>query len=122
MDFSFTPEQVEVSKLAATIFGDGCTPDRLKAVDDAAQEGGARFDRALWESISDAGLTGVALPEEYGGSGLGVLEMCSVLVEAGRTVAPLPLATHVPVAMTIARFGTPDQAAAWVSPASAGAI
>jgi alkylation response protein AidB-like acyl-CoA dehydrogenase len=116
VDFSFTTEQADVAGLAATIFQDGCTPDRLKAVD----AGPERFDRALWKTISDAGLTGLTLPEEHGGSGLGVLEMCSVLVEAGRTVAPVPLATHVPVAMTIAAFGTPDQAAAWVAPAATG--
>jgi alkylation response protein AidB-like acyl-CoA dehydrogenase len=116
VDFSFTAEQADAAGLAATIFHDGCTPDRLKAVDAGAE----RFDRALWKTICDAGLTGLALPEEYGGSGLGVLEMCSVLVEAGRTVAPLPLATHVPVAMTIAAFGTPDQAAAWLAPAATG--
>lgn len=118
MDFSFTTEQADAAALAATIFTDGCSADRLKAVD--AGEG--RFDRTLWKTVCDAGLTGLALPEEHGGSGLGVLEMCSVLVEAGRTVAPLPLATHVPVAMTIAALGTPQQAAAWVAGAASGEV
>jgi alkylation response protein AidB-like acyl-CoA dehydrogenase len=116
MDFSLTTEQTDAAGLAATIFRDGCTPDRLKSVDRGAE----RFDNALWRTISEAGLTGLALPEEYGGSGLGVLEMCSVLVEAGRTVAPVPLATHVPVAMTIAAYGTPEQAEDWVASASTG--
>ena len=85
MDFEPTPEATEAAKLAATIFADQCTPARLREVD--AEDG--RFDHALWKALSDAGLVALTVPEEYDGSGLGLIELCSVLIEVGRSVAPV---------------------------------
>ena len=83
MDFRFTPEQDEAAELAAGILKDRATNERLKAV----EAGGDRFDRDLWAELGSAGLLGLALPEEYDGAGLGLIELCRVLVEVGRTVA-----------------------------------
>jgi alkylation response protein AidB-like acyl-CoA dehydrogenase len=116
MDFEPTPEATEAAKLAATIFADQCTPDRLRAVD--AEDG--RFDQALWKSLSDAGLVALTVPEEYDGSGLGLIELCSVLIEVGRSVAPVPLATHVVTALGLARYGSTAQQARWLPSAAAG--
>lgn len=111
MDFEETPEGIEAARLAATILADHCTPERLRAVD--AQD--VRFDARLWEQLSQAGLVRLTAPEEHDGSGLGLLELCSVLVELGRTVAPVPLGVHAVSAMAIARFGTPAQRAEWLA-------
>src|SRR3954454_15875945 len=92
MDFSFTETQNDAAALAAMVFKNECTPDRLKAA--VGPDG--RFDVALWSRLGDAGLLGLCLPENLAGSGLGLLELCSVLIEAGRHVAPVPLATHLP--------------------------
>lgn len=116
MDFTPTPGQVDAAALARRILTDRCTPQRLTEV----EAGGDRFDRALWQEVADAGLVGLALPEEHGGAGLGLLELVSVLEEAGRVVAPLPLAGHVPAAMTVARFGTEEQRSAWLPGAVSG--
>ena len=77
MDFRFTPEQDEAAELAASILEDRATNDRLKTV----EAGGDRFDRELWHELGDAGLLGLALPEEYDGAGLGIIELCQ---RAGR--------------------------------------
>ena len=92
MDFTFTPEQDEAAELAAKILSDRATNERMKAV----EADGSRFDRELWAELGSAGLLGLALPEEYDGAGLGLVELCRVLVEVGRTVAPVPLAAHGP--------------------------
>src|SRR4051794_36158790 len=99
MDFSFTETQNDAAQLAATIFKNECTPERLKAAD------AGRFDTALWASLGSAGLLGLSLPEADGGAGLGLLELTSVLIEAGRLVAPVPLASHLPASLAIAAFG-----------------
>src|SRR6478736_8942864 len=101
MDFRFTQEQDEAAELAASILKDRTTNDRLKAVD----AGGDRFDRELWAELGSAGLLGLALPEEYDGAGLGIIELCRVLVEVGRTVAPLPLAAHGPAVLLLTENG-----------------
>ena len=72
-----------------------------------------RFDAALWTELAKANLLGLAIPEEHGGSGLGLTELCLVLEQQGRAVAPVPLwATVVLGALPIAHFGTPEQQAA----------
>jgi alkylation response protein AidB-like acyl-CoA dehydrogenase len=116
MDFTFTSTQQEATALAAKILGDRCTPQRLHEVESSD----AHLDRDLWRELGAAGLLGLALPEEHGGADLGLLELCSVLVEVGRVVAPLPLAWHGPTALGIARFGTPEQRAAWLPAAALG--
>ena len=115
MDFSFTETQNDAAELAATIFANECTPERLKAADKG------RFDENLWSKLGDAGLLGLCLPEIIGGSGLGLLELCSVLVEAGRKVAPAPLASHLPAALAIAEFGDQGIQDAWLPGAVSGA-
>jgi hypothetical protein len=86
MDFTFTTEQDEAAALAARILKDRATNERMKQV----EERGDRYDHDLWQDLADAGLLGLALPEKYGGAGLGLIELCRVLVEVGRTVAPFP--------------------------------
>ncbi|MFP5253458.1 MAG: acyl-CoA dehydrogenase family protein [Actinomycetes bacterium] len=102
MDFDFTPDQDEAAALARRILTDRCAPERLAEV----ERTGRRFDESLWREVGDAGLLGLGLPEELGGGGLGLLETCSVLVEVGRAVAPLPLAWHAAAADLLARSGT----------------
>ena len=90
MDFSFTPEQDDAAALAASILSDHATPARMREV----EAEGDRFDARLWGALGEAGLLGLHLREEHDGAGLGLLELCRVLVEIGRTVAPVPLASH----------------------------
>ncbi len=80
-----------------------------------------RFDRDLHKALADAGILGAALPTEDGGGGYGLIELYRVLVELGRTVAPVPmLASIVMGALPIATFGTSEQRASNVGPAIAG--
>jgi alkylation response protein AidB-like acyl-CoA dehydrogenase len=106
MDFSFTEDQEALRQLARTIFDDHCAHERLKAVEATPEW----FDRTLWSAIATANLLGVALPEDVGGSGLGFLELCILLDELGRAVAPVPLwPTLVLGALPVDAFGSAAQ-------------
>jgi alkylation response protein AidB-like acyl-CoA dehydrogenase len=106
MDFSFTEEQNEIQGLARQILSDKVTHERLKEIEAEPDW----FDRDLWGELAKAGLVGIALPEDVGGGGFGILEACLVLQEIGRAVAPIPyLPTVVMAAMPIAQFGTAEQ-------------
>lgn len=111
MDFSFTPEQDEAAELAAKILGDRATNERQKAVEAT----GTRFDAELWRELDEAGLVSLALPEQYGGAGLGLVELARVLVEVGRTLAPVPLAVHGPVSLLLAELGTDEHKQRWLT-------
>jgi alkylation response protein AidB-like acyl-CoA dehydrogenase len=87
----------------------------------AVEADGSRFDRELWSELGAAGLLGLALPEEHDGAGLGLVELCRVLVEVGRTVAPVPLAAHGPAARFLAELGTDEQRREWLPGAATGA-
>ncbi len=116
MDFTFTPEQDEAAELAARILKDRATNERMKAV----EARGSRFDRELWQDLADAGLLSLAIPEEYGGAGLGLIELTRVLVEVGRRVAPVPLAAHGPAARFLAELGSEEQKRLWLFGAATG--
>lgn len=106
MDFTFSPEQQAVQELAARIMGDHATPERVREV----EASGDRTDRALWALLAEAGLLGLAVPEEHGGAGLGIVELALLLEQQGRAVAPVPLwPTLVLGALPVAAFGSAQQ-------------
>jgi len=117
MDFTLTETQDELAKLTRQIVTDLATPERLKA----AEASGAHFDRELYQALADAGVLAAATPESIGGGGLDLLEQCSILIELGRGVAPVPYLTSVATsAAAIGHFGTEAQQARWASPAVRG--
>ena len=118
MDFKFNEDQQALGKLAGKIFAEHVTEKSLKAADAAATlaEGdsaaatgaGAWFNRKAWDELARAGLVGIAIPEEHGGAGMGMIEVCLLLEQQGRAVAPLPLwQSLLAAALPIARFGSP---------------
>ncbi len=108
MDFTFTAEQDAVAEAAEGIFGSLVTPDRVAEVE-ATED---RVDAGLWSALAAADLLGLAVPEDLGGQGLGLTELCLLLEAQGRCVAPVPLwPTLVLGALPLSRFGTAGQAA-----------
>ncbi|MGH3579108.1 MAG: acyl-CoA dehydrogenase family protein, partial [Mycobacterium sp.] len=93
------------------------TVERVKVVE-ASEE---RFDRQLWAELAKANLLGIAIPEEWGGSGFGILELCLLVEQQGRRVAPVPLLPTVLVsAMALAEHGSREQQATWLPGVASG--
>ena len=65
MDFALTEEQNELRELARKILEDRATDARLREIARSDE----RIDRELWRELARANLLGVAVAEEYGGSG-----------------------------------------------------
>jgi acyl-CoA dehydrogenase len=118
MDFTLSEEQRELAGLVRRIATDRLTQERLKQV----EADGAHLDRELWRALADAGVLAAALPESVGGGGLDFLELCSVLIELGRAVAPVPYLTSTVCAAALAHFGTDSQRATWAAPAASGSL
>src|SRR3954468_2638099 len=108
MDFSLSEEQQELAGLAARILDDRMDLQHLKERDFSDDW----YDLDTWREFAKANLLGIALPESAGGLGMGYLDLCMVLREIGRNVAPLPaIPTLVSAALPIARYGTDAQRA-----------
>lgn len=108
MRFAFTDEQAMIAETARGFFAEAATSERTRAA-----MAGDGVDRALWDSFArDLGLAGVALPEPFGGAGLGMVEAAIVAEAAGATVAALPfLASGVLAGSAIAAGGSEAQRA-----------
>jgi acyl-CoA dehydrogenase len=116
MQFEFSDQQIEFRNEARRFLTAECPTDRVrKALD------GGGFDRDLWNGVASMGLLGVAIPEEFGGLGLGYLELCAIAEEYGRALAPLPILSSIYFAAeAIKSFGTAAQQAAWLPKLASG--
>lgn len=118
MDFTPTSTLIDATELAAQIFAARCSADRLREVDRIP----GRFDAELWAALGEAGLLGLAVPEEYDGAGLGMVELAGVVEQAGRHVAAVPLAQHLTAAIAIAEHGDDEVKRAWLPKAASGEV
>lgn len=117
MDFSFSDGQTMVSDLARGILEKEVSAERLSSLESE----GASFDAELWSTLASAGLLGLGIDEKFGGMGMGLLELCSLLVEAGRVLAPVPLLpTLVLGALPIAALASENQKQRWLPDIAAG--
>jgi alkylation response protein AidB-like acyl-CoA dehydrogenase len=91
MNFDFSDDQKQLRDEARRFLTEKCPPKAVRAVID----GKAPYDRELWKGLADMGFLGVAIPEAFGGSGAGHLELCVIAEEMGRALAPVPFSSTV---------------------------
>ena len=110
MDFELTDEQRMLAETARRV-GEKYGLEYWRALD--AEKA---FPHAIWQAICDAGLCGIAVPEEYGGSGLGMLEL-AICVEnlcaggGGSTLSQMFMLNPIFGGVTLARLGNEAQKA-----------
>lgn len=102
-------EQQELFSQTARDFVVSSTPiDRIRKLRDTNDALG--FSPDVWKKMAELGFTGIFLPEEYGGMGLGFTELCIVMEEAGRRLVPEPLVSTLLLgAQALLLGGTPVQ-------------
>ncbi len=118
VDFSLTEEQEELRGLAARVFRERVPTTRLEQVEATSE----RFDRALWQELASTGLLGVAVPEDAGGLGFGMVELALVCEQLGATVAPVPYVWTSAAAAAVAAHGSEEQRRRWLPGVAAGKI
>jgi acyl-CoA dehydrogenase len=91
MNFDFSDDQKMLRDQAHKFLAEKCTPKTVRAV----LEGSQGHDRGLWKAVAEMGWMGTAIPENYGGLGLGYLELCVIAEELGRVLAPIPFSSTV---------------------------
>jgi alkylation response protein AidB-like acyl-CoA dehydrogenase len=117
MDFSFSEDQNAIRDLAAQIFGDRASDEFLLEF----SRGDDTYDEVLWSTLAEQGLLGIAVPESAGGTGLGLVELCLLLEEQGRRVAPVPLFSSLVLGgLPVAEFGSEEQQQRWLGAMAGG--
>ena len=77
----------------------------------------------LWQEICELGWLGAAIPEAYGGLGMGYLELCVLAEELGRVVAPVPFSSSIYLAAeAILQYGSEEQKQQYLPGLVSGAI
>jgi alkylation response protein AidB-like acyl-CoA dehydrogenase len=78
------------------------------------------FEQPDWEEMAELGWPGLALPERWGGQGLGIVELAVLFEEMGYALAPSPLLSTTVAGLALAARGTDEQRERWLRPLAAG--
>jgi alkylation response protein AidB-like acyl-CoA dehydrogenase len=119
MNFDFSDDQKMLKEQVSKFLSDKCGYDVVRRV----LESDELYAEDVWKGLVEMGLTGTAIPEEYGGLGLGALELCVVAEELGRVAAPVPFSSSVFLATEAIKLaGSEEQKQKYLPKLAAGEI
>lgn len=94
MQFGLNESQEILKKSARKFFTGECPIAEVRRL----MEADTAFDAHLWAKLAEQGYTGIIFPEEFGGVGLGIVELILLMEEAGRALLPGPFFSTVALA------------------------
>src|SRR4051794_12180662 len=97
MDFTFSPDQEALRDTVRSFLADQTPSSYVRAMMDDPRG----FTDDLWRKLADLGWLGLLIPEDHGGSGLGMVDLVVVQEEMGRVPLPGPFLSSA-VAATLA--------------------
>jgi alkylation response protein AidB-like acyl-CoA dehydrogenase len=118
MDFDLSKPQKLLKDSARGFLARECKPGRVREL----MLTGTAHDDNLWRAIADQGWTGLIVPEENGGLGLGLVELAAVAEEMGRACLPGAFLSTLMAAALIERAGNASQRAKYLEPLAAGEL
>ena len=83
MDFGFTDDQREIQRTARELLAERARPERVREHAEAGRQ-----TTALWRELCELGWPGIAVSEQYGGQGLGRIELSILCEELGARSPP----------------------------------
>src|ERR1700686_1767061 len=117
MQFGLSETQEALKKSAREFLNAECPMPTVRKI----AETPAAFDAGLWSKIAAQGWTGLLIPEEYDGHGMGMVEMAVILEEMGRALLPGPfLSTTLLAGTIIERAGSPEQKKKYLTAIASG--
>jgi alkylation response protein AidB-like acyl-CoA dehydrogenase len=115
MNFDLNDEQQEIKRTAHEFLASRFKPEKVRELADADS-----YDDALWREIAELGWAGIAISEDDGGQGLGMVELAVLLEESGYACAPSPLLGSAGAALVISAAGSDEQRAEWLPKLASG--
>jgi alkylation response protein AidB-like acyl-CoA dehydrogenase len=116
--FDLTDEQQAIKATAHDFLASRFKSARLREI--AASEDG--FDAAGWGEMAELGWAGLALPEEWGGQGLGIVELAVLFEEMGYALAPSPLFSNTIAGLALSLCGSDDLRERYLRPLAEGEL
>jgi alkylation response protein AidB-like acyl-CoA dehydrogenase len=116
--FDLTDEQQAIKSTARDFLAARYKSERIREL--AESEHG--FEQSDWDEMAELGWPGLALPEEWGGQGLGIVELAVLFEEIGYALAPSPLLSNTIVGLALALCGSDDQRERFLRPLAAGQL
>src|SRR6187200_2751706 len=101
MLFDFTDDQHEIKRTAGYLLA---KRSGFAQVREAAEAG--RYDDGLWAELRELGWPGIAIAEEHGGQGLGVVELAILCEELGYACAASPFLSNAMAGLFVAHSGS----------------
>jgi alkylation response protein AidB-like acyl-CoA dehydrogenase len=121
MALVLTEEQSMLRDSARGLINDKAPISHLRQLRDSNDPIG--FSRDIWKTFAEMGFSGLLVPEQFGGSGLGCIEAGVVMEEIGRTLMPSPfLSTAVLACSALARSGSTAQKSEYLPKISEGSL
>ena len=118
MYFDLTDEQQAIKSTAHDFLASRFKSERLREI--AGSESG--FDESGWKEMAELGWAGLALPEEWGGQGLGIVDLAVLFEEMGYALAPSPLLSNTIAGLALTFAGSDEQRERWLAPLAAGEL
>jgi alkylation response protein AidB-like acyl-CoA dehydrogenase len=116
MDFDLNKPQQLLQQSAREFFARECSLERVREL----MAGETAFDEKLWQAMAEQGWTGLVIPEEFGGLGLGLVELVCIAEEMGRACLPSPFISTTWAAALIERAGSEGQRAQYLEKIASG--
>src|SRR5215472_6207359 len=117
MQFGLSESQQILKDTARKFFAGECPSAAVRKT----METDTAYDAALWSKLAEQGFTGVIVPEEHGGMGLGKVELILLMEEAGYALLPGPFFSTVALAApVIDALGTTAQKKKYLEPIASG--
>ena len=117
LDLAFTEEQEMLREVARGLIAEHAPLTVVREMEDHP----VGYPAGLWKQLGDLDLLGLLLPEEHGGSGMGLLEGVVLYEELGRGLAPTPhFVSCVASGTALAVGGTDAQRAEWLPRIASG--
>lgn len=118
MYFDFTDEQQAIKATARDFLAARYKSERIRALAESDQG----FEQSDWDEMAGLGWTGLALPEQWGGQGLGIVELAVLFEEMGYALAPSPLLSSTVAGLALALCGSDDQRERFLRPLAEGKL
>lgn len=106
MDFDFTQEQEMIKDSVKKFLEKECPKDKIRGLKDDKKG----YDPGCWSKMVELGWMGLVLPEAYGGSEMGYMDLIIMMEEMGRNLLPAPFFATVGLcSLPLLEFGTKEQ-------------